>query len=158
MRKRLPNFVLSAPVHMRIGAFVVDYALIGGLLWCIHLFLGRAPASYEGFRSAANSLPGLLVMWLYFAFMESSKFQATAGKLVFRLRVCDYRFERISFLRAVFRFLARTVLGIWILVIMFTNSMQSIHDVLTQTIVLTRKDLASHRRNRERHRVARAFP
>jgi uncharacterized RDD family membrane protein YckC len=156
--RRLPNTVLSAPIHLRFGAFFVDYGLIGGVFWGIYLFLDRVPATYAGFRFAANSWPSLLAMWLYFAVMESSPLQATAGKLIFRLRVCDYGLERISFLRAVLRYLARAVLGVWLLVMLFTNSMQGVHDLLTKTLVLGKKDLASHRRNRERYRAIRASP
>ncbi len=156
--KRLPNTVLSARIHLRIGAFLVDYALMGGVFWVIYYFLGRAPATYAGFRTAANSWPSLLTMWLYFAVMESSPLQATAGKLLFRLRVCDYGLERITFVRAVLRYLARTFLGVWILIMLFTNSMQSIHDLLTKTLVLEAKDLASHRRNRERYQAIRTAP
>jgi uncharacterized RDD family membrane protein YckC len=156
--RRLPNIVLSAPVYMRAGAFLVDYALIGGIFFGVYYLLGRAPATYHGFRTSANSLPSVLAMWLYFALMESSKLQATVGKLLFRLRVCDYGFERISFLRAVLRYLARAVLGVWLLVIMFTNSMQGLHDLLTKTIVLEVRDLASHRRNQQRYRARHAKP
>ena len=154
--RRLPNTVLSAPLYRRAGAFFVDYALIGGLFFGIYYLLGRAPATYRGFQASANSLPSLLAMWMYFALMESSRLQATGGKLLFRLRVCDYDFERISFLRAVLRYLARAVLGVWLLVILFTNSMQSLHDLLTKTLVLEDRDLASHRRNQRFHGVRHA--
>lgn len=147
--RRLPNTVLSAPLYRRAGAFFVDYALIGGLFFGIYYLFDRVPATYQGFQASANSLPSLLAMWVYFALMESSKLQATGGKLLFRLRVCDYDFERISFLRAVLRYLARAVLGVWLLVILFTNSMQSLHDLLTKTLVLEDRDLAAHRRNRQ---------
>lgn len=155
---RLPNTVLSARIHLRIGAFLADYAFIGGVFWVIYWFLGRVPASYGGFRAAASSWPSLLAAWLYFAVMESSPLQATAGKLLFRLRVCDYGLERISIGRAILRFLARTLLGVWFLIMLFTNSMQSIHDLLTKTLVLEAKDLSRHKRNRERYRTIRASP
>lgn len=147
--RRLSNTVLSAPLYKRAGAFLVDYAMIGGIFFVVYYLLGRVPATYRGFTASANSLPGLLAMWLYCAVMESSRLQATGGKLLFRLRVCDYDFERITFLRAVLRYLARAGLGVWLLVIWFTNSMQSLHDLLTKTIVLEDRDLASHRRNRQ---------
>ena len=49
----------------------------------------------------------LVTNWLYYALMESSKFQATVGKLAIGLVVTDLEGKRISFLRATGRYFAK---------------------------------------------------
>ena len=145
---RLPNYVISASISRRMGAAVLDQALIGAAFWCLYVWQGVVPASGAGFHAALGKWPTAIGLWIYFAAMESSRLQATLGKLVFRVRVCDYAFERITFLRAALRHLARAVLGASLLVMMWTLSMQGIHDLATHTLVLEIRDLDAHRRNR----------
>lgn len=46
----------------------------------------------------------LLIMSLYFAILESSKNQASFGKKLFNLYVCDSNNQKLSFLRALSRY------------------------------------------------------
>ncbi|WP_449423858.1 RDD family protein, partial [Rhodanobacter lindaniclasticus] len=48
-----------------------------------------------------------VVTWLYFAVCESSRWQATLGKLALGIRVTDLEGRRISFWRALGRYLAK---------------------------------------------------
>ncbi len=78
--------------------------------------------------------------WLYFAAMESSQLEATAGKLMLKLRVTDEEGHRISFGRATLRYIAKlfslgTLLGGFLLAI-FTNRKQAAHDLFAGTVVV----------------------
>ncbi len=81
-----------------------------------------------------------LMVWLYFALLESSKWQATLGKLAMGLRVTDLAGERISLPRALGRYLAKflslIIFGIGFLMVAWTQRKQGLHDKLASTLVL----------------------
>lgn len=82
----------------------------------------------------------LMGYWLYFAAMESSQLEATAGKLMLKLRVTDEKGHRISFGRATLRYIGKlfslgTLLGGFMLAI-FTNRKQAAHDFFAGTLVV----------------------
>jgi uncharacterized RDD family membrane protein YckC len=78
--------------------------------------------------------------WLYFAFLESSVWQATVGKKLLRLKVVGSGGQRISFLRASARyfskFLSRALLMIGFLMVFFTKKKQGLHDKIASTFVI----------------------
>jgi len=92
------------------------------------------------------ALPGaeliltFLLEWVYFASMESSRYQATVGKIVLGIKVIDLQGRRISFARASVRFLAKYVsafiMGIGFLMAAFTQRKQALHDMLADTLVV----------------------
>ncbi len=49
----------------------------------------------------------IVVTWLYFALMESSKFQGTVGKIAIGIIVTDMEGNRISFARATGRYFGK---------------------------------------------------
>ena len=77
--------------------------------------------------------------WLYEAFMESSSYQATLGKLIFGMKVTDLNGNRISFERATGRHFAKwlstMILGIGYIMVGFTERKQGLHDLLAGTLV-----------------------
>lgn len=84
-------------------------------------------------------LSGLMV-WLYFALCESSAWQATIGKRALGIRVTDLHGQRISFPRALGRYLAKLLsaflLCIGFLMVAWTQRKQGLHDLLANTLVL----------------------
>ena len=81
------------------------------------------------------------VIWaVYYGVLESSKYQATLGKMFFRLKVVDLTGRRISFGRAASRFLGSLVavlpLGIGLLMIGFTGRKQGLHDMMARCLVV----------------------
>ncbi len=82
----------------------------------------------------------LLAAWVYYANMESGPYQATWGKRVMHLRVCDLNGERITFGRACGRFFASGLsglcLGIGYLMVAFTEYKQGMHDKIAKTFVI----------------------
>ena len=77
--------------------------------------------------------------WLYEAFMESSSYQATLGKMIFGMKVTDLNGNRISFERATGRHFAKwlsgIILGIGYIMVGFTERKQGLHDLLAGTLV-----------------------
>jgi uncharacterized RDD family membrane protein YckC len=77
--------------------------------------------------------------WLYEAFMESSSYQATLGKMIFGMKVTDLNGNRISFERATGRHFAKwlstIIFGIGYIMVGFTERKQGLHDLLAGTLV-----------------------
>jgi uncharacterized RDD family membrane protein YckC len=110
------------------------------------LFYYYPPESFEMFMN--SDLPGvlttfvcikLLVVFPYFALMESSRWQGTLGKLVMQIKVTDLNGERISFGRATGRYFLKVVSSVLFMlgyVIAFSDQRQTWHDYLSKTLVL----------------------
>ncbi len=81
-----------------------------------------------------------VITWLYFAFCESSAWQATLGKLALGIRVTDMQGARISLPRALGRYpakyLSAIILGIGFLMVGWTRRKQGLHDMIAGTLVL----------------------
>lgn len=77
--------------------------------------------------------------WLYEAFMLSSSYQATLGKMIFGMKVTDLYGNRISFARATGRHFAKILSGmilcIGFIMVGFTERKQGLHDMLAGTLV-----------------------
>lgn len=91
--------------------------------------------------------------WLYFALMESSKLQATVGKLAIGVVVTDLRGERLSFARATGRYFAKIlsimILCIGYIMVAFMPRKQGLHDLIASTLVYKTRDPAMLFDNRE---------
>lgn len=87
-----------------------------------------------------SMLLGVVINWIYFAYMESSANQATLGKMALNLKVTDLNGERISFGRATGRHFAKLISSFTLLIgyIMaaFTERKQALHDIVAGTLVL----------------------
>ncbi len=86
------------------------------------------------------SLVSLLLAIAYFTLLESSRWQATLGKRVCRLRVTDLGGRRIGIGRALGRYLGKFVsallLGIGFLMVGWTRRSQGLHDLMADTLVM----------------------
>jgi uncharacterized RDD family membrane protein YckC len=83
----------------------------------------------------------LCVVWIYYAWMESSSLQGTVGKMALGLLVTDMQCQRVSFARASGRFWAKLItnlIPLWIGYIMagFTAKKQALHDMIASCLVL----------------------
>lgn len=78
--------------------------------------------------------------WLYFALLESSKKQATLGKMALGIKVTDSLGRRISFARATGRFFGKMISGMTLYfgfyMAGFTQKRQALHDLLADTYVI----------------------
>ena len=86
----------------------------------------------------------LILFWLYVAGMESSSKQATLGKMALGLQVTDSEGNRITFLRATGRNMAKLLsfmtLMIGYLMAAFTEKKQGLHDIVADCLVIKRKE------------------
>jgi uncharacterized RDD family membrane protein YckC len=80
--------------------------------------------------------------WLYHALFESSKLQATPGKMALGIIVTDASGNRISFARATGRHFAKIISTITLLIGFmmagWTRKKQALHDMLADTLVVLR--------------------
>ncbi|WHY87908.1 RDD family protein [Neobacillus novalis] len=85
-------------------------------------------------------LIGVVVSTVYYAGMHASKWQATVGKKLLKLKVTDLQGNRISFWRAFGRLLAMSFLSgifyIGYIMAAFTEKKQSLHDLIAGTVVV----------------------
>ncbi|MCM2987897.1 RDD family protein [Bacillus safensis] len=85
-------------------------------------------------------LIGIVVTWLYYAIMESSKLQGTLGKMALGIKVTKITGEKITFGRATGRFFAKgflsSILCIGYIIAFFTEKKQALHDLIASTIVV----------------------
>ncbi len=85
--------------------------------------------------------------WLYAAFLIGGRTRATLGLQVMRLEVCDLNGQRVGFARATGRYFAQFLtglsLGIGYLMQVFTPRRQTLHDLVSRTVVVrTRHEVA----------------
>jgi uncharacterized RDD family membrane protein YckC len=77
---------------------------------------------------------------IYYAVMESSKYQGTLGKLMLGLKVTDEEGNRIGFWTAFGRLLSKTflsgILFIGYIMVAFTKKKQGLHDLIVSTVVI----------------------
>ncbi|MEK5063321.1 RDD family protein [Cytobacillus sp. FSL R5-0596] len=81
----------------------------------------------------------LIVAVAYFAGMHASPWQGTVGKKLLGLKVTDLNGDHISFWRAVGRYFAMAITGIFIIgfiIAAFTEKKQALHDLIAGTVVL----------------------
>ncbi len=82
----------------------------------------------------------MCIQILYFTFMESSKFQATIGKIALGLIVTDLNGGKLDFSKAFIRNLCKIISNITMLIgyIMagFTEKKQALHDMIASTLVV----------------------
>ncbi len=96
-------------------------------------------AAFIGALMATAAISSVISI-LYFSFMESSKYQASVGKLALGLIVTDMEGNRIDFGKALLRNFGKLVSGAILLIgyIMagFTDKKQALHDMIASTLVL----------------------
>jgi uncharacterized RDD family membrane protein YckC len=122
----------------RFAAYAIDYVLVllGGIV--LGALVIRAGIVEDGTQ-------GLFTLWLlvgyflYCTLLESSAWQATAGKRFIGIKVVNRHGERISFARAAARFVAKvlSVLTLFVgyFLIVVTTRRQALHDLIAGTLV-----------------------
>lgn len=90
--------------------------------------------------AGALYLVSFLIVLLYYSFMESSKYQATVGKMAMGIKVTDVNGAKISFGKAILRTIGKYISGMILLIgyIMaaFTEKKQALHDMIASTLVV----------------------
>jgi uncharacterized RDD family membrane protein YckC len=153
--------VVYAGFWLRFVAYLID-SFIGGVGFVILLipiavltgmtsFFGRISSGEDiGNDAAAATIIAfvlglfaivLLAHWLYFAWSESSSWQATIGKKMLNLKVTDMQGQPVTFARASGRFFGKIItgmipLGIGYILAGFTEKKQAVHDMIASCLIV----------------------
>lgn len=134
---------------IRVLAYLIDGMIVGtvnfiiGFVIALIFFMGNPMAS-----DISNALTflvygiGLVIGLLYFALMESSKSQGTLGKMACGIKVVDKEMQRITFGRAIGRYLAKIISGIAMIgyiMVGFMEKKTGLHDLIAGTYVIYKK-------------------
>jgi uncharacterized RDD family membrane protein YckC len=151
-----PTAVQYAGFWRRFAASIIDGLIMAPINFLVQLPLGISPFS-AGLEPDATiddlityltrvgiaSAVTFVLAWLYYAFMESSKYQGTLGKIVLGIAVTDMNGQRISFSRATGRYFAKIIsqiiLFIGYFMIAFTEKKQGLHDMMASCLVVVKK-------------------
>jgi uncharacterized RDD family membrane protein YckC len=89
---------------------------------------------------ATAFLVSTIIGILYFTVMESSKYQATVGKMALGLKVTDIDGKNIDFVKALIRnvskIISQMILFIGFIMAGFTDKRQGLHDIIAGTLVV----------------------
>ncbi len=122
----------AVTLFLLVFGFLVDF----GLLALSHI----APVAGDEILDRVFSLILLLSIWGYFGAWESSRLQATPGKLALGMRVVDLHGERVSLSRALLRNLAKLISNLTCLIgyVMagVTSRKQGLHDLIAGCLVI----------------------
>ena len=117
----------------RVPAALVDVTLCGILSYGVVWVLAAANQEVWGTLFVPAS------WWLYEAYMTSSRFQATLGKLIVGVAVTDKRGHRTTFLRSTGRhfskYLSLAVILFGFVMAGFTKRKQALHDKIAGTLI-----------------------
>ena len=138
----------------RVAAAIVDFiitavgsGLILGPVFVFIVFSGAGrPGDADGMQTllpviqGVSQLVSLVGGWLYFALMESSRFQGTLGKMAVQIKVTDMEGNRLTFGRATGRHFGKIVSGMILLIgyimVAFTEKKQGLHDIMAGCLVV----------------------
>lgn len=154
--------VTYASFGARFVAMIIDYIIIGCLQFVvitpILTMVGLGFASQaddlqnlseaEAIGLAGSIMAGIFstmligysIAILYFAIMESSKSQASVGKMALGIKVTDMNGERISFgkaaLRSIGKLVSAMIMYVGYIMAAFTEKKQGLHDMIASTLVV----------------------
>jgi uncharacterized RDD family membrane protein YckC len=145
---------------LRVVAHLID-GLLAGIAFAAVFLVGIAAVGLGSLKDLIHGTnnpediftPGLIaiifllctisivMMWIYYAWMESSSHQGTLGKMALGLIVTDLEGRRITFARASGRYFAKIItglipLGIGYMMAGFTEKKQALHDMIASCLVL----------------------
>ncbi|HUL17538.1 MAG TPA: RDD family protein [Terriglobales bacterium] len=147
---------------LRVVAYLVDSLIMGFVIMAILVplfFLSGGVEMIRGLHPGEEPDPHFFLMifafygilvgaallggWLYYAYFESSSWQATPGKKILNLFVTDLNGRPVSFGRASGRFFAKLItglipLGIGYALAGFTEKKQALHDMIASCLVMRR--------------------
>lgn len=117
-------FILMVFAAGKMEGLSLEEILLAGATgaYCIYIFLTE------------------VLYWLYFSILESSKWQASVGKKLLKLKVTDEEGKRITFLRATGRYFAKIlsglIFGIGFMMAGWSKKKQALHDRIADTVVI----------------------
>lgn len=141
-----------ASFFSRVVAYFIDLFVVSAILTLLTYigvlsFFGinydisqLSDVSYSMNNNRGYMLITILIGIAYYATLQSSKWQATIGKRLMKIKVTTMDGRRIGFLRAVVRYLVMfglsNILFIGYLLALFTKRKQALHDLIARTLVV----------------------
>lgn len=143
---------LHAGFWLRVVAWIIDALILGPVTALAVALVAATVLPVDGWGSGYAwgvllwAWPvSFALAWLYYAVCESSRWQATPGKLALGLRVTDEYGRRVSFARASGRWLGMLVSGalfdVGYLLAGWTARKQALHDLMAGCCVVRRDGL-----------------
>ncbi len=137
----------------RLGAFFIDHLVIKVVLGAFFWQIFDWPFDYDwfnypfewndwnfNFRLMSHNFLKEVIIIIYYALMESSKYQATLGKIVMGIKVVNKDGQRLDLPKALLRNLSKIlsalILGIGYIMIIFDDRKQGLHDKIADTFVV----------------------
>jgi uncharacterized RDD family membrane protein YckC len=132
----------------RFGAYIIDGIILNvlslGISAVTSLGISASDTNPYSYFISANFLLyfgiSIAANVLYWGLFESSPVQATPGKMALGIKVTDMDGNRVSFGRAVGRYFGKIlswmIIGIGMLMIVFTEKKQGLHDIMAGTLVI----------------------
>jgi len=131
----------NAPAWERLISFIFDILICSFGYYMITLSVEKIGIELS---ALINELLMVVIFWFYFAIFESSKFQATLGKMIEQIIVVDINGDRISFIRALLRSVLICIsmlpFFIGILIVFFNKGRRTFHDMATNTFVVKKHE------------------
>lgn len=129
----------------RAGALVIDSIVLVTIsflvITSVFMFLSLLHINLpdDGVKKTRYAI-GFVISAIYTALFESSKYQATPGKMVLGIQVSNMYGDRITFVRALIRHFGKYLSGLLFcagyLMIFFTEKKQCLHDKLAECLVV----------------------
>jgi uncharacterized RDD family membrane protein YckC len=143
---------MYAGFWLRFAAYIIDYIVLAIVNAGVQFAIGmeRPLLAHHANQNPVNlgiifggSLLGAVFGWLYYALMETSKFQGTLGKMALSLIVTDMSGQPISFGRATGRYFGKIISGIILcigyMMAGWTQQKQALHDMMAGCLVLRKR-------------------
>ncbi len=145
----------------RFFAYIIDAIII--LFFTLALILSVLFFAFGGIESVRNFESGLyslvviflfiainLAQLVYYAGFESSKYQATIGKLIAGIKVTDEKGERLTqgkaFIRGIVKMIQSNSLMFLFVICAFTGKKQNLHDLAAGSVVLEKNPETAKKR------------
>jgi uncharacterized RDD family membrane protein YckC len=137
------SVVRYAGFWRRVLAFIIDAFI------CFGVLLGVVGGPYRGLSTTSDLIIAFVCLFLYYILFEISPLRGTIGKLITGLQVTNISGNKIEFFRSLFRIIIKTAsiacfgMGVIYLfvVFFFFKKNQSIHDLITKTVVVRKENL-----------------
>lgn len=113
-------------------AFLIDAAVFAVLFWVLA----------QTMNNASVSLVLLVIIWLYYALLESSPLQASLGKIIMGIKVVDRRGRRLTFWQATERIFSKIVTNVTFyfgfFIAAFDKKKRTLHDRISHSAVIAK--------------------
>lgn len=133
---------------VRLVAAIIDSVIImasvvvfgGAIMILILLSSFNSILGADLYLLCITFIGALMVVWLYYAWFESSRYMGTPGKMLVGIIVTDLNGERISFEKATLRLLCKTILNQFFYIgsffILISDKKQGLYDMIASTLVV----------------------